>query len=667
MGGSLLAAVACALPAAASSRAVLRLSPPADGGVSLPAAPDDAPASAAGERRGFDYEAFDSRLQALWFQRKAFLAAGRAADAARQGEILESFVRQEGIRRHGALAGALLAEARRDLEEGAHRKALDALALAATLDPGRSQTHFLRAAVLWRSGEGTGAAVGEWCRGLRALVTEGWWSLALLPELGVVLALALSGTLVLFGLAMAGRYQVPLRHEIEETVQRTRHERWAEAAGWAVFWLPAIVWVGAGWLAHYWILVTFRFMRRAERAAAVVLLLASACAVPCYRSAVALYGMASDPLVRTTLGASEGVYDPDRIVRLREIVNAYPQEPVYRFLLAGLYKNGRYFEEAFEQYQTVLDLAPSTWQAHVNLGNIYAEMGQHGEAIAQYRKALAIEPDSALAWFDLYVAQSESFRLREAEQSLERARRLDASAVAALMSGVDSRAGRLEVVDARIPAGAVWKASLEGTRLRDWLGGRSAPAALPSLLAHGSNALSVGSILTLCGCLCALVLTGRPPARRCLRCGRPFCWRCKSRREASDSCSQCVHLFVLGDGLAPETKTRKLYEVERHARLRRRLRRVVSVALPGVGQILAGRPGRGVLLTLLWTASALAARLPGVRLIERGVGAGHPAELLAPVQVPTAFSADPAMVLGLALAGIVWLTANLGVWRSREI
>ena len=34
-------------------------------------------------------------------------------------------------------------------------------------------------------------------------------------------------------------------------------------------------------------------------------------------------------------------------MKLRELVGAHPDDPMYRFLLAGLYKNGRYFEEAF--------------------------------------------------------------------------------------------------------------------------------------------------------------------------------------------------------------------------------------------------------------------------------------------------------------------------------
>jgi len=603
----------------------------------------------------------------LWFQRKAFLASGRTADAARQNEILQAFVREEGIRRHEPLAGALVAEAHRNAREGAYAKALEALQLAEALDPGRSQIRFLRAAVLWKSGEGAAAAAAEGFRALRELVLESSRNLRILPALGVLAGLALFGATVLFGAAMAARYHVPLRHEVEEFVLRTRYEAWGQAAGWAVLWLPALVWIGAGWLAHYWILLTFRFQRRAERAAGILLLLGSACAVPCYRLGVATYGISSDPVVRTVLAASEGAYDPDRIVRLRQIVKAHPREPIYRFLLAGLYKDGRYFEEAFEEYQAVLELGSATWQAEVNLGNIYDLMGQHGEAIAHYRKALALEPNSALAWFNLYVAQSEAFRLREAEQSLERARQLDPKRVASLMSPERPDKRQLEVVDARIDPVTVWKASLEGGRLTDWLEKGAAAEGGAPLLSLWWNGLSLGSLLALSGSVGLLLVSTRPPARRCLRCGRPFCSRCKSRREGSDYCSQCVHLFVLGDGLAPETRTRKLYEVDRFARHRRRIVRIASLLLPGAGQLLAGRPGRGSLLGILWFASALVLGLPGLSWLERALGIEHPMDLFLAGAVPTAFAVAPLSLFGLVVAGATWLAANVDLWRSREV
>ena len=134
------------------------------------------------------------------------------------------------------------------------------------------------------------------------------------------------------------------------------------------------------------------------------------------------------------MAAANGGYDPDRIVKLRELVDAHPDDPMYRFLLAGLYKNGRYFEEAFQEYKRVLDSAPSTYQARINVGNIYFVLGQYGEAILNYRKALDIRPNSALAYYDMYLAQSDSFKLKEATESLGSARNLDPAQVNAWLS-----------------------------------------------------------------------------------------------------------------------------------------------------------------------------------------------------------------------------------------
>ncbi len=663
-----LIALGCALrevPAEESPSGAIRLAAPAEEGEQTDA--EAAPLFSFGGRRGFDYDAFDSRLEGLWFQRKVFLAAGRESDAARQKDLIRTFVREEGVRRLEPLAGALVAEARRDLDEGSYGKALDALDLADSLDPGRSQIHFLRAAVLWKSGEGFLPAVTELSRGLKSLLAGGWTSFALVNQFALVLALALLAGLGVFALAMVARHQVALRHEVEESLARTPYAGWAEAAGWAVLWLPALVWFGTGWLAHYWILVTFRFMRRAEKAAAVAFLLLAAAAVPCYRTAVALYGMTSDPVVRTTLAAAEGNYDPDRIVRLRQIVDSHPDEPVYRFLLAGLYKNGRYFEEAFEQYKKVLALAPTTWQAYVNLGNIYSQMGQYGEAIAHYRQAVEKEPGSVLPWFDMYVAQSESFRLREAEESLGQARRIDPAAVGRLLSHEGREGERLEVVDAAVDSATVWKATLEGKRLKHWLDSTSAQGFLRPLAAQWVNPLSAASLLMVFGCLGLAVGTrGRRPARPCLRCGRPFCSRCKSRREGQDYCSQCVHLFVLGDGLAPETKTRKLYEIERYGRVRRRLRRLASLVVPGAGHLLAGRTWRGGALALLWLTALLAWHPVGLTAIDRWMGLDLRLDLLQPPPVPVMYSPNPWTLIGLPLAMVVWLVGNLGAWRSRE-
>ncbi|NIM00067.1 MAG: tetratricopeptide repeat protein, partial [Acidobacteria bacterium] len=488
-------------------------------------------------RRGFNYERFETRLESLWFQRKAFLVDGADDNAAEQSDLIEAFCREEGIRRLETVAGALLAETQRHLNKGRYNRALAALDLAEAVDPGRPQIHLARAEVYWESAGRNVAAVAELFKGITAAFANSIRDLSLFRRIALTLVVALAGTIFLFSLMMVWRYQVPFRHEVEEFVLRFADERLARPAGWIVLLAPFLVWVLIGWAALYWIAITFRFMRSSERLAATLLLLASVTALPIYRGSVAVYALAADPVVRTTLASADGEYDPDRIVRLRKLVDAHPEHASYRFLLGGLYKNGRFFEEAFEAYKQAIEIDPALEQAYINVGNIFAATGQYGEAIANYKQAIEIAPDSMLAHFNMHLVQSESFKFREAEETLRAARAIDAERVTELLSA--SSGERATVVDAQLEIGSVWIAALGGH------GGTGLSA--KSVAAGLANPIGIGSMAALFGCLALVFLTrGGEPARRCIRCGNPFCGYCKRSTEGHEYCTQCVHLFVLG-------------------------------------------------------------------------------------------------------------------------
>jgi tetratricopeptide (TPR) repeat protein len=434
----------------------------------------------------------------------------------------------------------------------------------------------------------------------------------------------------------------------------------ANLAGWAVLGLPLMLWVGAGWVALYWLVLAFRFMKRSEKLVALILLLAVMLSIPAQRIVVALYGTWADPAVRTTLAAATGEYDPDRVVRLQRLVDAHPDDPVYRFLLAGLYKNGRYVEEAFAEYKLALAIDPQLTAAQINIGNIFHSTGQFGEAIRYYQAAADHDPDSFLAHFNLHLAQSEDFRFSTAEQSLNRARELDAKRVAQLMSS--NGGNRPTVRDATLTMTSVWESALGGGRGEIFRSESGGAVRLSGLL----NPVSVVALLSLVACPLSLLLS-RPhgPARRCIRCGRPYCHRCNNTREAREYCGQCVHMYVLGDGLEPGAKSRKAYEVERHQRRTRRLRSALSMLLPGTAQLLRGHPGRGCLLLLAWFAVVMVALpvlaaplgLQPTDLLHR--------DILATQDVPAVwgFSALPALCL--LLIPIVWSAGN--VWRWRRV
>jgi tetratricopeptide (TPR) repeat protein len=668
--GLILCALASALPQslrAAPGDGVIRLRAPAASPEPAPIS-ETAPAAAplvdvSGPRRGFDYHAFEARLESLWFQRKTLLADGRRQDAVQQSQLMRAFCAEESVRRVEGLASTLLGEAARRLEQGDHAGALESLELAQSFDPGRPEVHLALARVYLKSGRGPLAAARQLASGLRSSIVRGTRDLSLFNQLGLILVVAAVGAIGLFALLMIVRYNVPFRHEIEESVAHTLGPRWAGAAGWAVLLLPFVLPFAAGWAALYWILVTFRFMHRGEKLAALALLVVAALAVPAYRMGVSAYGMTADPVVRTTLASAGGEYDPDRILKLRQLVHAHPDDAVYRFLLAGLYKNGRYLEDAFAEYKEALALDESFEQAHINLGNIFFATGQYSEAITSYNRAIEIDPDSVLAYFNRHLAQSEAFRFQEAEQTLEQARAIDAPALAALFASAGSSEDRASPVDATIEIRSLWEAALAGGATQTFYRSSVHSSALDPLL----NPVSLLSLATLFGCLAAVAISARrTPARRCIRCGKPFCRRCKSDRDTHEYCSQCLHLFVLGDGLSPDTKTRKLYEVDRYERTARRARRFASLVLPGAAQLLRGRAVRGVLLIVGWLAALVAWKPDLLAGLERALHVELALEELRRGGVTAGFGIHPLAVFGLTAVLAIWVTANAWLWRRRE-
>jgi tetratricopeptide (TPR) repeat protein len=616
-------------------------------------------------RRGFDHTSFESRLESLRFQRKALLADGRADDANAQLERIRAFAFEEGVTRLEYVAGALIAESHRFLGEGNQEQVYTALEYAESFDSGRPQIHLTRAAAHWEFGAGVLPTARELLRALQASWSRGVRELTLAHQVAFVTGLAVAGALVVFSLLMLLRYQVPFRHEVQEWVCGFASPEWGVTAGWLLLGLPLLAWFGAGWAFVYWIVITFRFMRRSERVTATALLLIGTLALPTYNVTIALFGTSADPAVRNTVSAVVGEYDPDRIVKLRQLVEEHPDDPVYHFLLAQLYTNGRYLEEAFEEYRVAIELRPDLVPAFINIGNVFYTTGQYREAVVNYTRALEREPDSFLAHFNMHLAQSEDFRFKDAEESLQRAREIDASRVAALLSASGAVGDRSRVQDATLQMASIWESAVGGTRSVRFSSERTASAGavgVPKLV----NSISVVSLLGILACYTMLIVSrGKESARRCIRCGRPFCHHCKSARDAKEYCSQCLHLFVLGDGLEPGTKQRKLFEVERYEKRWKRLRKLSSIVLPGAGQLLRGKTALGLLLIVCWIGAVIAAQPIVLYPVEKLIGV----DLQAPVflsagSVPAAFGGNPLAFVAFVVLLPIWLVGNL--WRRKR-
>ena len=327
----------------------------------------------------------------------------------------------------------------------------------------------------------------------------------------------------------------------------------------------------------------------------------------------------ADPAVRATTLLSRWAVStiPDRIVNLASTRRGmHPDDPVYRFLLAqSLQVNGRYFEEAFEEYKQALELRPnpSISEAYINVGNIFYTTGQYGGSRGQLPPGRWSEtPIPSWRYFNLHLAQSESFNFsaRPRNRSSRRATsRLRPCGQPAVVDGSERMVRpSVQVLDATLHIAfdlglgrgtgrqAVAASSDKSqTQSADDLAGRLSSAC--------STLIALVSLLGLAACIALWASFGRTT-----RTGSPLhplrhdrsAIHCKSSpaRPRSTAASACT-LFVLGDGLEPGSEVRrKLFEIERYERrwhgvsVGKRCRSL----LPGAGAVASRQERVGVSL-----------------------------------------------------------------------
>jgi tetratricopeptide (TPR) repeat protein len=83
----------------------------------------------------------------------------------------------------------------------------------------------------------------------------------------------------------------------------------------------------------------------------------------------------------------------------------------------GMEENPARQQEALDTYRRVLQLNPKHAAACINLGTIYYNQQNYGEAETNYRRAVEIDPRYALGYFDLGNVLDETGRLTEAVEA----------------------------------------------------------------------------------------------------------------------------------------------------------------------------------------------------------------------------------------------------------
>jgi tetratricopeptide (TPR) repeat protein len=575
----------------------------------------------------------------LWFRHRALLQRGQTEEAARLVSAALAFMEREGLRAAPEIAASFFAEARRALEDGDYRTARDNYRLALRFEPSQAAGHFGLAGVLIRGDRDVFGAVREVWSGITVLLED--------PE--ALYYLAGNGFLIVYaGLCWGGALALVLLslhaapaffHDLRERFSGRLSEGGARLLGWSLLAVPIVLPLPPAWILVSWASLLFVYLKTSEKFVAGAVLVLFLMAGPAGSVLRWHFETAVDPAARALLQSARAGPDLQSESALKRIARERPGDPLFPFLLASAYRAAGHFDEAMAMYRRILEIDPRHVRAMVNLGNLHALRQEFALSQKYYHQAAEADPRMALAHYNSHLAHLEVFSLGAADEALKMARQIDDPLITRLLSRAGGADAKRVPQDTEYSRREIWDRAM-GLRLPGDVR-REVARALTT-----STTLAGGA-----GLLAALLLPGiglaprGATARRCGRCGRAFCRRCQAVTKYPDYCTQCMHLFILRDGLAPNVKERKLAEVVRYKRQHFIGTRIFSLILPGGGHTVGGRPFLGASLLAAWLAA-------WIGLMARG------RLLIFPGSVATAGGGIAYLPL-LALALLAWLAANL--------
>ena len=581
----------------------------------------------------------------LWPQATAAVREADLEQASQRVKTLISTGRVYGIQtypQYAAGAAALASEQREapDVQKWA-------AATAAQLDGSSPSVAFSEADRALRE-SGWGAAVPIALRGLTRVFGDYRTNLLSRADLVIVAALAIAVTAIFLAISLFIRYGRSMAHDFRETLSARFSGGSVSVLAFALLFLPLFVWLGPAWLVFYWFAIFFPYAHLAERIGVIVLLLLTALLPLAMDYTASRIAGVESPVVLAALSSEDQTYQPEALRRLQELIAVVPDNATLQ-LLAG---NMQFFEgndeQATQHYRRAIELRPRYAGAHVNLGNLFFQDNEFQAAITEYEKAQDADPKLAIAFYNASVAAGETYRFDQQKEMLARAREASSS----LVERVTRTPPPQKIVVYNPPIREAWAINQSLARVpaaRALFGNYAAFDPVRSVV----NPITIGALLSL---LLALALWARRRrtglANACIKCGRTFCYRCKSARESTTYCTQCIHIYLKRDGVSLDTKRKKLEEVTDHQTGVTRRNRFFATFLPGAAQMMEGRTVAGILGTFVFALFVAMAVLVG-RLAPALGPAGDVAQMLV-------------RVAAIAAAVIVWIILSLPVYRRRS-
>lgn len=583
----------------------------------------------------------------LWPQTTSAAREGDFDTANKRAGDLLATGRTYGIKTYPEYAGSAAGLASQT-EKSGPEIAKWALTTAAQLDPNSPDVAFSQADRAGRR-EAWGEAIPLVIRGFTRMLGDYRARLLSRADLFIVASLAIVLTAILLAIALFIRYGRAMAHDFRERLSSRFSGGSVTVLAFALLFLPIFLWLGPMWLLFYWLAIFFPYAGAGERIAITVLLiLVALLPVAADYNASRIAGVES-PVVMSALSSRDQAYQPEALRRLQELLGVVPDHPVLQLLAGNMQSFEGNEEQAQQHYSRAIELGRTYAGAHVNVGNLLFMNNEFQAAMTAYEKAQRADPDLAIAYYNHSVASGETYKFDQQTRMLENARKADP----AFVERVTRVPPPQKIVMYSPPIAEAWSVTNEMSK-------RPAARALFGnyasfdLLRSGVNPMTIGALVSL---LLALLLWLRRRrtglANACIKCGRTFCPRCKSARESTTYCTQCIHIYLKRDGVSIDTKRKKLEEVTSHQTGMIRRNKVFATFLPGAAQMLEGRIIAGVLGAFFFGVFVAIAILVG---------------RLAPAIGPAADVAQLMVrIVAIFLAVILWFVLALPVYRRRSV
>jgi tetratricopeptide (TPR) repeat protein len=520
--------------------------------------------------------------------------------------------------------------------------------VAAQLDPGSPAVAFSEADTARRR-QAWGEAIPLVMRGFTRMLGDDRSSLLGRADFFIVAALGIVLAAILLAVALFIRYGRAMAHDFREMLSSRITGGSVSVLAFALLFLPIFLWLGPMWLLFYWLAIFFPYGSAAERiAVAVLLILVALLPVVADYTAAHVAGVDS-PVVMAALSSANQAYQPEALRRLQELLAVVSDDPVLHLLAGNMQSFEGNEEQAQQHYNRAVELRPTYAGAHVNLGNLLFMNNEYQAAMTEYAKAQQADPKLAEAFYNHSVASGDTYKFDQQAQMLESARKANR----AFVERVTRTPTPQKVVMYSPGVDEAWDITAKLSKRNDarQLFGNYATF---DPVRSAANPLTIGAIASL---LLALLLWLRRRrtglANACIKCGRTFCPRCKSARESSTYCTQCIHIYLKRDGVSIDTKRKKLEEVTSHQTGMTRRNKLFATFLPGSAQMMEGRVVAGVLGAFLFGLFLAMALLVG---------------RLAPAIGPAADVAQMLVrIAAIAICVILWLVLSLPVYRRRSV